>query len=123
MPVSDGGGSGTAGGENPIDKVFDVFMAAERRHAIRLLQEADEPIAIADLAHEIAGQDLDPPETVAPFADVLRARNYLKHVHVPKLADENVVEYDEEGNTIVPGADFDTFANVLRLIDDLLPRE
>lgn len=123
MPVSHRGGTGTADGENPIDLIFDVFMAAERRDAIRFLQDADEPIAVADLAHELAAQDLDPSDAVAPFADVLRVRNYLYHVHIPRLADENVVDYDDEGNTITPGQNFETFASVLQLIDDLLARE
>lgn len=113
------GGPDVSGDANPLDRTFDVLAAAERQYMIRLLLTGREPIAIADLALEIAKAGEGPLGADDPHDSAQRIREFLYHVHIPKLAEEGVVEFDAERNTVSRGAAFEPYAAVLRLVDDL----
>lgn len=108
--------------DDSLERIFDVFMAAERRHTIHVLQGRDGEMAVADLAQEIAARVAGEPELVPPFAAVQRVRNALIHVHFSRLGAENVIEFDEERYTVARGDEFETFAKVLQLVDTLSDR-
>lgn len=76
-----------------------LASAERRRIALGLLEEADLPIALEELATAITDREteLDTPdaETSTPDAgDVERVAISLHHVHLPLMADLGVVDYD-----------------------------
>lgn len=90
-------------GTNHYDGVFEALTSARRRAALAHLREEDCQVSLETLTTEIARseQEADGPtlrrET---WNDVAAA---LAHAHLPKLADEGLVEYDEEAETIALG--------------------
>jgi len=75
-----------------LDTAFDLLSAERRRRALYCLRERDGPVSVADLADAVADR-----ETASP-ADPERHRERvvisLGQVHLPKLADADVVAYD-----------------------------
>ncbi|WP_435182022.1 DUF7344 domain-containing protein [Halorussus sp. AFM4] len=98
-----------------LDTVFALLRDRRRRFALRALADRESPVALDGLAAAVARReaaDADGPPreasgTAAPASptpdatpaatdDVAEA---LHHVHLPKLADAGVVDYDEADNT------------------------
>lgn len=74
-----------------------LFAAERRRIALELLEEADLPFALEELATAITDREteLGTREADAPDAgDVERVAISLHHVHLPLMADLGVVDYD-----------------------------
>lgn len=85
---------------------FDLLADRRRRIALRYLETADSPVSLGDLADHLAIEER-PAESgpVADLGDALlgtrrRIRISLRHVHVPKLAEADAVEFDLETNTV-----------------------
>lgn len=74
-----------------------LFAAEQRRIALELLEEADLPVALEELATAITDREteLGTREADAPDAgDAERVAISLHHVHLPLMADLGVVDYD-----------------------------
>ncbi|WP_320443122.1 DUF7344 domain-containing protein [Halosolutus halophilus] len=92
----------------------DLLADRYRRAVLRALDESGQPVSLNDLADRVAlderSQDRGP---IADWGDALlgtrrRVHISLRHVHVPKLADAEVVDFDPDANTVAlrePGAD------------------
>ncbi|MDS0297591.1 permease [Halogeometricum sp. S1BR25-6] len=92
--------SGSALDSPPQDACYDVLADRRRRYAVESLGECQTPMAVADLADEVAAR-----EHAAPLADVSdeereRVLISLHHLHLPKLADWEVVEYARERGNV-----------------------
>ncbi|MEF8822364.1 MAG: helix-turn-helix transcriptional regulator [Halovenus sp.] len=76
----------------------------------RLLQELYEhgPGAELTVPDDILGDDED--ET--------RVGTGLTHVHLPKLEDEDLIQWDRDDGTVTRGVDFDDIAPLLELFDE-----
>ncbi len=89
-PISDGG----------LDAVFGALATERRRSVVRCLDEHGSPLALDVLAELLADAErsataADPDPTVAD-----EIYTSLYHVHVPKLVDAGIVEYDRQGDTV-----------------------
>lgn len=85
---------------------FDLLSKERRRHALDCLARLDERVSVTRLAAEVAAMEQEiQPESVSA-ADQHRVHVALHHVHLPKLADYGVIEYD-------------TDRELVRLADDL----
>lgn len=71
-----------------------------RRYVLYRLQNTDRPRALADLAEDIAVRESGDQsvETDREFAKEVGMK--LHHIHVPKLADGGLVEYDRGDRTV-----------------------
>jgi hypothetical protein len=77
------------------------LLASERRRlALSVLSERSSPVALEELADEIARRETDLDENDAE--SVKRVRTTLHHVHLPKMSDRDLLEYDTRSNWIVP---------------------
>lgn len=90
-----------------LDRILGVLSDHRRRHIIYLLEERAGPIPVEELAGHLADHD----EPTEPESSDQRAqlKIELRHNHLPKLADEDFIQYDpNEGHaelaTLPPAA-------------------
>lgn len=85
-------------GATDVDRGETVAALAhqQRRRVLGILQAADAPLGLADLAVELARRDDE--EDVWERAEHHRLKLY--HRHVPKLEDVGLVEFDEERRAV-----------------------
>ena len=86
--------------------IFELLADERRREALYALYRREDPVPVADLAEEVASAVAVGPEHVA---------NSLHHVHLPKLADAGIVEYDVEAKTVRLADAFDRFHRYLHM--------
>lgn len=82
-----------------LDTAFELFGNQRRRCVVQRLQEAGEPMQLSELEAEIAGIEIGTAADVSDV-DAERVRISLYHVHLPKLADAGLVEYDAEEEVV-----------------------
>lgn len=86
--------------ERSRDEVFEVLAHRRRRYALRALRTAGGMLALADLAMEVARAEAEEEGTSYSSDRARRIRITLYHNHVPKMADADIVEFDEERNVV-----------------------
>lgn len=74
-----------------LDTIFELLVSSRRRSALYVLYQSDGPVALSDLVAEVASMEDAIPERVGIA---------LHQVHLPKLADTGVVDYDVEAETV-----------------------
>lgn len=92
---------------------FELLSDQRRRRVVGHLQEVSVPVALADLAKQIA--ERESATTTAAAADQDRrtaVHRSLYHHHIPKLAEFGVVVHDRERGTVEPGANFECVAEL-----------
>lgn len=77
-----------------------VLSNTRRRYIVRILREADAPLALADLARELLGREQEGPESAIDHEHVRRCQIRLYHTHVPCLADAGLVTFDSDRRTV-----------------------
>jgi len=82
------------------DTVFEVLAERRRRYLLGSLAEHGYSLTLADLADEVASREYDAHITEIPEDDVLEIYLSLYHQHVPKLADADVVAYDQDHDLV-----------------------
>lgn len=82
-----------------LDTIYELLADERRRNAIAFLRE-HEALTLPDLADEIACREYDRPITEIPEEKVLHVYSSLWHTHVPKLAEANVVAYDQDRDIV-----------------------
>jgi DNA-binding transcriptional ArsR family regulator len=89
----------SAGHAVSLDALFDLLADLRRREAILALLD-HEALSLPDLADEVAVAERDEPLTSIDADDVLRVYLSLYHTHVPKLAHEGLVDYDQDDDYV-----------------------
>lgn len=84
-----------------VDVLFDVLADSRRRYTLECLCEFQTPMALADLAGEVASREQERPVPAIPAEEVKQVYTSLYHVHIPKMADANIVEYTREQDMVV----------------------
>ncbi len=87
------------------DALFDVLADTRRRFVLACLQGHANPMALGDVADELAAWERDAPLTEIPSEEVESTYAALYHVHVPKMADAGVVDYCRERDAVALAAD------------------
>lgn len=82
-----------------LDALFDLLAAFRRREALVTLL-THEALSLPDLADEVAVAERGEPLTRIDADDVLEVYLSLYHTHVPKLAGEGLVEYDQDDDYV-----------------------
>lgn len=84
------------------DAVFDLLANRRRRRALTVLGSDDRQLTVNDLTKELAVEEAGPLITDVPPETVREIFVSLRHVHVPKLADLELVEYDRDRGLVEP---------------------
>lgn len=86
--------------EPSTDRLFDVLSHARRRSVLYCLRQYENPMALADLADEVAVRENETVVADVPNEEVTRIYTSLYHSHVPKLENVGLVEYDQDRDTV-----------------------
>lgn len=83
----------------PTDDALALVADRHRRAILwSCIDNEDEPIPLETLVEDVAGEE---PVQRAGFGEQLRQiRTRLHHTHLPKLAEQNVIQYDSEQRTV-----------------------
>ncbi|MFC4451766.1 DUF7344 domain-containing protein [Halorussus aquaticus] len=81
--------------EQSLDTIFELVRNPRRRHAISVLSDRESTLSASELAAAVA-QRMDETGRDGPPATPDEVAESLHHVHLPKMADANVVAYDPE---------------------------
>jgi len=87
-------------GDGRWDTLFDVFKDQRRRFVLHRLHTSDAPLSIDEVATEIAAWERGRPVDDVDETQVERVEVTLRHVHLPKLIDARVVEYDPHSEAV-----------------------
>ena len=85
---------------NALDTTFDLLATERRRHALYCLREADDPILLLELADRVAEREAD-----APGDGRERVAVSLEQVHLPKLDDAGIIDFDGHGRLVAHRGD------------------
>lgn len=78
--------------------VFEALAHQRRRYIVNCL--GDEPLALADVAMEVAARETDTPLADQPTDVAQHVYISLYHHHVPKLEDAGIVQYDRDKKVV-----------------------
>lgn len=87
------------------DLVFDVLKNRQRRYVLQYLRDADGPVQLSELAEQVAAWENDTTVEAVTAKDRKRTYTSLYQLHLPKLDDAGVIEYDQSGGVITLNAD------------------
>lgn len=82
------------------DDVFDALADERRRLVLWCLQTYETPMELIEIAEEIVVLETGTEEADGPDVDLETVHTSLYHVHVPKLADAGIVEYDRDRDVV-----------------------
>lgn len=85
-----------------LDFLFDLLKNDRRRTLLSLLVSYDRTVTVNDLTKDLVQQEYDASITDVSSETVHNIYLSLQHSHIPRLADEQFVHYDETRGTIEP---------------------
>lgn len=86
--------------DTSIDTVFDILRDEHRRYVLYRLEE-ERHTNLDELAQQVAAWLHDEPISELTREQVGRTEAALHHVHLPKLADSNLIEFDPRSGDVV----------------------
>ncbi|WP_306056526.1 DUF7344 domain-containing protein [Natronococcus wangiae] len=102
-------------GSSELDVVFELLANHRRRRALAVLKTDDRRLTLNDLTKEIAVQESDARITEIPGEDVCDIFLSLQHIHAPKLAAFELIEYDRKRDIVEPTDRLETLEPYLSL--------
>jgi len=81
------------------DQFYQVLASSHRRRLLYYLLENEES-TLSELTSVLSGWELTPAKPMQTSADRSEIRLYLRHNHLPRLDDADLVEYDGETGTV-----------------------
>lgn len=90
-----------------FDAVLELCQEQHRRIILATLAHEKRSLTINDLTNTILKHNHHTPLTEVPEEELKQIRLALHHVHLPKLADQSLVGYDQEQQLVEPTLQFD----------------
>ena len=101
-----------------LPQVYDALCHPRRRYVCHLLSE-DDRWSVAELAERIAAWEADVPGDAVTEHRRERVAVSLYHSHLPKLAADDVVDFDDATGTVTAAGNADP---VLAALDGIAAR-
>ena len=86
--------------ESSVDELFDVLRKSRRRAVLSILAGRQSPTNVQDLAHTIAVRENDVAPASLSESTIREVHVTLHHVHLPKLDEASLIDYDREEQTV-----------------------
>jgi hypothetical protein len=103
------------------DDPFGVLSHHRRRYIIECLTLYGSPMTLPDLADECVMMEHQCAINEIPAETVKRMYMSLYHTHIPKLVEADVVEYDQESDSVALGQNADQLDSQRTLTRSTLP--
>lgn len=100
------------------DSALEILSNERRRYVLQCLLPVDNPMALADLADEVAASENGTETTDVSKEDAKDVYVSLYHADIPKLADADIVEYDQDQNTVTLTQNAAELRPLLEVADD-----
>ncbi|UTF54476.1 DUF7344 domain-containing protein [Natronosalvus rutilus] len=84
------------------DALYNLLSHHRRRTILELLLAHEQKLTLSDLTNEIAVREYDDEITEISGDKIMDIHISLYHVHIPKLAETNIIEYDQSRGIIDP---------------------
>jgi len=85
------------------DDCFELLSNHRRRYVLHYLREHDEPATLGDLADQIAAWENEIEIDDVSYDERKRVYTSLQQVHLPRMDDMDVVEFDDREGTVEIG--------------------
>lgn len=85
-----------------VDDLFDVLVESRRRTVLAVLTDRRSPMAVETLARAVAEREHDDISMAPSESAVEDVHVTLHHVHLPKLDESRLVDYDRNERTVAP---------------------
>ncbi|GAB6862990.1 hypothetical protein ACFR97_17320 [Haloplanus litoreus] len=82
------------------DALFSILRNERRREVINYLREHEGPVDLRELSEYIAAIENDCEENEVTYKQRKRVQTALYQMHLPKLADQNIVSYDRRAGRV-----------------------
>ncbi|MFB6123484.1 MAG: ArsR family transcriptional regulator [Haloferacaceae archaeon] len=82
------------------DALFSLLRNRRRRNVLRYLRTADGEVGLRELSEQIAAWENDCPVAAVTYKQRKRVQTALYQIHLPKLAEWGVVDYDRRAGTL-----------------------
>ncbi|WP_251328502.1 DUF7344 domain-containing protein [Haloplanus pelagicus] len=82
------------------DALFSILRNERRREVINYLREHEGPVDLRELSEYIAAIENDCEQSAVTYKQRKRVQTALYQMHLPKLADRNIVSYDRRAGKI-----------------------
>ncbi|WP_143117672.1 DUF7344 domain-containing protein [Halomicrobium zhouii] len=87
--------------------LYECLSHSRRRSILRCLRDTEKPLALADLAADVAHLEMEAPKSEVDPEEVKKIHLTLYHNHVPKLEEFGLVQYDPRNETVNLSESFD----------------
>lgn len=94
--------AGTTDDESSVDELFDVLTEARRRSVLSILEGRRTSMDVEELAHAVAVRENGVDSDRVAETTVHEVHVTLHHVHLPKLDEATLVNYDRDDRTVAP---------------------
>lgn len=92
--------AGTSDEKPSVDELFDVLTESRRRRVLTVLAERQAPVDVDELARAVTRQENDADPAALSESTVHEVHVTLHHVHLPKLNEVELVDYDRDDRTV-----------------------
>lgn len=103
-----------------LDDLFEILASRRRRYLLHCLQAYETPIALADLADEIAVYEKETNITDISAEEIKCVYMSLYHTHIPKLAERDLINYSQEQDVVTLSDTGEQLADIEIINDDYL---
>ncbi|WP_224447365.1 DUF7344 domain-containing protein [Haloprofundus salilacus] len=90
-------------------ELLEALSSPRRRHLIHALSDQPGPVTVEELAEEIYRRESEAGESTHPQ----QIATSLHHLHLPKLATREFLEYDSARKEVTPTRETDDASRVL----------
>jgi hypothetical protein len=97
------GNRGTSSEDISYDDCFDLLSNHRRRYALHYLKENGDAATLGELSDQIAAWENDIEVDEVSYDERKRVYTSLQQVHLPRMDDMEVVEFDDREGTVEVG--------------------
>lgn len=104
-----------------FDTVLDLCRDQHRRIVLAVLADQQRSLTVNELRNAVIKHNHHEPLTEASTEVITQIQIKLCHIHLPKLEEAGVIEYDSGQQLVEPTAEFNTLQPHLSTIIDIDP--
>jgi len=117
-PDSESASESGAAEQLSYDECFDLLSNHRRRYVLHYLRQEGGPVTLSDLSEQIAAWENDTAIEGLSYDQRKRVYTSLQQVHLPRMDDLDVVEFDDREGTVRDGPSAENLDIYLDVVED-----